>query len=111
MATLMLPACAALKPKEENSPVPVEPLSPLFAFLATAEAGEVGTVEDPMTGATVRVIAGRRYHAASNRICRQFRVTSAQGYEGLNEGLACKDVETGRWTRAPLIINPDELSM
>ncbi len=84
------------------------PLPPLFAFLASAAANDVGVIEDPRTGESVRVVAGRAYPAASGRLCRRFDVMSPQSYEGITEGLACKD-EHDRWTKSKLLINPDDL--
>ncbi len=83
-------------------------LAPLFAFLATATAGETEGVEDSRTGATVTVTAGWAYHAASGRFCRLFRVTPPRTYEDLTEGLACRD-ERGHWTMSALLINPEDL--
>lgn len=110
LAPVLITACA-LAPIEsqDNSGDLVPPaLAPLFAFLASAAASEVGIVEDPRSGASVRVIAGRAYHAASGRLCRRFHVMSPQSYEGMKEGLACRD-ESGRWTMSELLINPDDL--
>lgn len=83
-------------------------LAPLFAFLATATAGETEAVEDSRTGVTVTVTAGRAYHAASGRFCRLFRVMPPRTYEDLTEGLACRD-ERGHWTMSALLINPEDL--
>ena len=110
---LALPLVFACAPVPVESPgnsldVASPPLAPLFAFLASAAANEVGVVEDPRTGASVRVIAGRAYHAASGRLCWRFDVMSPHSYEGMTEGLACKD-EHGRWAKSELLINPDDL--
>ena len=104
---LLVAACAPVPPDNSVDVTP-PPLAPLFAFLASAADNEVGVVEDPRTGISVRVIAGRAYHAASGRLCRRFDVLSPHSYEGMTEGLACKD-EYGRWTKSKLLINPDDL--
>lgn len=85
------------------------PLAPLFVFLASAPAGQVDVIEDPATGTSVRVVAGRDYDAASGRRCRRFQVLSAQSYEGITDGLACRD-DQGYWTLSEHLINPDDLT-
>lgn len=107
LALCFIVACSPWR-KDYDEAVAPPPLPPLFAFLESAEANEVGVVEDPGTGAKVRVIAGRPYHAASGRLCRRFDVMSPHSYEGMTEGLACKD-NNGRWTKSTLLINPDDL--
>ncbi len=110
LAAALIGGCAQAlfeSPDSPSNPTPPA-LSPLFGFLASAAAKEAGIVEDPRTGASVRVIAGRAYHSASGRLCRPFYVMSPQGYEGMTEGLACQD-ELGRWAMSKLLINPDDL--
>ncbi len=102
---------ATLAPGETKPDDPGQPsrgLPPLLAFLATAQAGEATYLEDPRTGGIVRVVAARRYAAASGRTCRRFRVLSPPGYNGLMEGLACEDA-SGRWATSELLVNPDDL--
>ena len=113
VAATLLGACAlASKGPAEGTAGGVRaapaPPAPLFAFLASATAGEAGSVEDPRTGARVWVIADRFYHAASGRYCRRFHVMSPQAYDGVSEGLACRN-EGGEWTMSKSLINPDDL--
>jgi hypothetical protein len=110
LALLLVIACApvAIEGPDNAAQTLSAPLAPLFAFLASAVANDVGVVEDPSTGDSVRVIAGRAYHAASGRFCRRFDIMSPHSYERMTEGLACKD-EDGRWTKSELLINPDDL--
>ena len=81
-----------------RAPSPATDEDPVLAFLAGAEDGEVGDVEEPATGIRVRVSAGRRYHAASGSVCRRFDASSATAPERREEGLACRGA-SGRWTR------------
>ncbi len=110
LATVLIAGCAQAPNKSDDELANAAPaaLAPLFAFLATAAASEPGIVEDPRTGANVWVIADRAYNAASGRLCRRFYVVSPQSYEGMTEGLACRD-ERGHWTASELLINRDEL--
>ena len=87
---------------------PSAALAPLFGFLASAAADEAGIFKDTRTGANGWVIADRAYNAASGRLCRRFYITSPQGYEGMTEGLACRD-ERGHWTVSEPLINLDDL--
>ena len=87
---------------------PPAALTPLFGFLASAAADEAGIFKDARTGANVWVIADRAYNAASGRLCRRFYITSPQGYEGMTEGLACRD-QRGYWTMSEPLINLDDL--
>ena len=89
-------AAVAMNPSQDVSE------DPLLAFLAAAEEGEVQDLDDAVTGARLRVTAGRAYHAASGRLCRRFSAGSAATPDA-NEGLVCKDV-SGRWTRTGLLI-------
>jgi hypothetical protein len=110
LALLLVVACAPVpidSPDNSGDVGPSVP-APLFAFLASAAASEVVVVEDPDTGESVRVVAGRAYHAASGRLCRRFDVMSPQSYEGMAEGLACKDA-SGQWTLSRLVVNPEDL--
>ena len=110
LAAALIGACAQApieSPDNPSNPAPPA-LAPLFGFLASAAANEAGIVQDPRTGASVRVIADSAYHAASGRLCRRFHVLSPQGYEGMTEGLACQD-DRGRWTMSEPLINPDDL--
>lgn len=78
-------------------PSRAEPVDPLHAFLAEAAEGEVRDLEDSVTGARLRVRAGRAYHAASGRLCRRYQSEgSAEAPEAKGEGLACRDA-SGRW--------------
>lgn len=110
LATAVITACQQMSLESQEYLADSLPptLAPLFAFLATATAGETEAVEDSRTGATVTVTAGRSYHAASGRFCRLFRVTPPRTYEDLTEGLACRD-ERGHWTMSALLINPEDL--
>ena len=89
-------ATAAMKPSQSASE------DPLLVFLAEAEEGEVRDLNDAATGTSLRVAAGRTYHAASGRVCRRFSVSSAATPDANEEGLVCKDA-AGRWTRAGLL--------
>lgn len=111
VSVLLLAACSQplFGGPEEISDATPPALAPLFVFLTSAPAGEVGIVEDPSTGASVQVVAGRDYHAASGRRCRPFQVLSAEGYEGITDGLACRD-DAGHWTVSEHLINPDDLT-
>ena len=111
LATAVIAACQQMSIESQEYLADSLPptLAPLFAFLATATAGETEAVEDSRTGATVTVTAGRAYHAASGRFCRLFRVTPPRTYEDLTEGLACRD-ERGHWTMSALLINPEDLA-
>lgn len=110
LAAVLVTGCA-LAPKKSyddlGNSAPAA-LAPLFGFLESAAADEAGLVEDPRTGASVWVIAYRAYPAASGRLCWRFSVMSPEGYEGMAEGLACRD-ERGDWTMSELLINPDDL--
>jgi surface antigen len=110
IALAMIPACTQIQieAKEETRNAALPAPAPLFVFLAAAAAGETGVVEDPRTGETVTVTAARAYHAASGRFCRLFRTTPPGSYEGLTEGLACRD-DAGHWTMSALLINPEDL--
>ena len=110
LATAVITACqqTPLESQEYLDDTMPPTLAPLFAFLATATAGETEAVGDSRTGATVTVTTGRAYHAASGRFCRLFRVTPPQTYENLTEGLACRD-ERSHWTVSALLINPEDL--
>lgn len=80
--------------------------APLESFLVEATQGDVAQLQDPRSGSTVLVTAGRRYYAASGRRCRTF--SAAPGYAGLSHGLACrKDFDAWRFSQS--IINPDDL--
>ena len=89
-------ATTAMKPSEIASE------DPLLVFLAEAEEGEVRDLDDAATGTSLRVAAGRTYHAASGRVCRRFSVSSAATPDANEEGLVCRDA-AGRWTRAGLL--------
>jgi hypothetical protein len=109
-ALFLIVACATVPVEKADTsvePAP-PPLEPLFGFLASAAVNEVGVVKDPRTGQSVRVTAGRAYQAASGRLCRRFEVMAPLLYEGMTDGLACKDAE-GLWTKSKLLINPDDL--
>ncbi len=111
LATVVITACQQMSLESQEYLADSLPptLAPLFAFLATATAGETEAVEDSLTGATVTVTAGRAYHAASGRSCQLFRVMPPRTYEDLTEGLACRD-ERGHWTMSALLINPEDLA-
>ena len=82
--------------------------APLESFLVDATQGDVIQLQDPRSGGTVLVTAGRRYYAASGRRCRTFSATPPPGYAGFSRGLACrKDFDA--WRFSPSIINPDDL--
>lgn len=82
--------------------------APLESFLVEATQGDVVQLQDPRSGSTVLVTAGRRYYAASGRRCRTFSATPPPGYAGLSRGLACrKDFDAWRFSQS--IINPDDL--
>lgn len=109
-------ACAELPagfpfapPAETAAPEPVRAApAPLFAFLETAGPGARASLEDPETGGSVTVVAGRRYRAASGRDCRRFSVVAPGTWRGLSAGLACRGPD-GRWTLSELRINPVDL--
>jgi hypothetical protein len=78
----------------------------LIAFLESAAPDQVGYVEDPVSQARIRVIAGNAYHAASGRLCRRYFVPPFQEGSTIDSGLVCQD-GSGRWTRSRVRINPD----
>jgi len=85
------------------SPSPGPSGDPLLDFLAGAEPGEARELDDPATGVSLRVTAGRVYHAASGRLCRRYTAavsTAAPGND--DEGLACEGTN-GNWVRAGLL--------
>ena len=82
--------------------------APLESFLVEATQGDVAQLQDPRSGSTVLVTAGKRYYAASGRRCRTFSATPAPGYAGLSHGLACRR-DFNPWQFSPSIINPDDL--
>ena len=90
-------AATAMQPSRKASG------DPLLDFLAEAEEGEVRDFDAAATGARLRVTAGRRYHAASGRLCRRYSSTeSAAVPEAKEEGLVCREA-SGRWVRADLL--------
>lgn len=112
---VLLSGCAALGLGNSNSnqennegKLPSELLA-LVDFVSLAQSGEASELEDPRSGTAVRVVAGRRYQAASGKLCRRFAVTTPPGYAGFKEGLACRD-ESGRWQVTGVILNPENLN-
>ena len=113
----MLSACTAPSPREAApsgggagagaavaAAMPSQSASgdPLLAFLAEAEEGAVRDFDDAAAGVRLRVRAGRLYHAASGRVCRQYRVSNPAVPEANEEGLACRD-RAGHWRRTALV--------
>lgn len=84
------------------SPAPEPSGDPLLDFLAGAEPGEARELNDPATGAPLRVTAGHVYHAASGRLCRRYTAASAAAPGNDEEGLACEGTK-GNWVRAGLL--------
>ena len=85
------------------APAPRTADDAVLVFLAEAQNGEVGEIDDAGRGVPLRVRAGRLYHAASGRVCRRYREGVAAEAETGEEGLACRNA-SGRWARVELVI-------
>ena len=79
----------------------------LLAFIASARDNESTRIVDAAGAGEVRLIAGRRYHAASGRLCRRFRIASPPESSTTSPGLACRN-GTGRWYRVQPIANASD---
>ena len=92
--------------REKSLPVQYKMSPAMSEFLLVAATLESTLIPDPISGQTIRVVAGKKYYSASGRLCRRFEVNSASSSSHLRSGVGCED-QAGNWTLSRIFVNTD----
>ena len=96
-AGIFLAGCSGGKP-----PLEPEPLSPLAAFMSSAQPGDSASVDDPAFGSGIQVTQEGAFVSASGEDCRRATVTAREREAEML--VVCRAGEGQAWKMMPRIM-------